>query len=170
MQKQQTIKCAFCKGIGKHPHFGSTCPVCKGKGKNTVVGPFMTCCDCCGSGQKRGTTLTCYTCGGLGVLPDTREIVAKARKEIEEAREEIEKEKEEFREKPLKVETKRLRKRPSETKEETRLSNAGRKKREAVENAIASYCNDCALGEGRECWDIECALAPYSPVAGTRSH
>lgn len=96
----EIIKCAFCKGKGKNPHFRGTCPVCKGRGKNQVSGKYMTCGDCRGSGQKRGTTLTCYDCGGLGVVPDTRETFIRAREEIKEAREEIAREAEELTEKP----------------------------------------------------------------------
>ena len=80
--EQQIIKCAFCKGEGKNPHFRGTCPVCKGKGKNQVTGRYMTCGDCHGSGQKRGTALTCYSCAGLGVIPDTREELRQAHQEI----------------------------------------------------------------------------------------
>lgn len=171
MNKVTTITCAFCQGTGNNPHFTGTCPVCKGKGENQIRGKFMTCRDCHGSGQKRGTTLTCYTCGGLGVIPDTREIVAKAREEIRKAREEMEKEREEFRETPsmkgneqekmekLKAENERLRKDLAKAKRDDTV------RVEAPESAIASYCEDCALGENRECWDIECALAPFSPVA-----
>lgn len=173
MNKVTTITCVFCKGIGENPHFTGTCPVCKGKGENQIRGKFMTCGDCRGLGQKRGTTLTCFTCGGLGIVPDTREIVAKAREEIRRAREEMEKERGEFQEKPkargddvameevkkLKAENERLQK---------RLSKADRgRKKDGVGSAIGSYCEDCVLGENKECWDIECALAPFSPVAKT---
>ena len=99
MSNHKIILCAFCQGSGKNPYFSGTCPVCKGKGKNAIVEPFMTCEDCRGLGKKRGTSLTCYSCGGLGVLPDTREVIRKARKEIKEAREEMDKERQEFREK-----------------------------------------------------------------------
>ena len=76
------VKCAFCKGTGDHPHFRGTCPVCKGRGENQIRGKVTSCRDCRGSGQKGGTTLTCFTCGGLGVVPDTREVIKKARAEI----------------------------------------------------------------------------------------
>lgn len=89
MLREQTIKCAFCQGTGENPHFTGSCPVCKGRGKNQIRGQVATCRDCRGSGQKRGTTLTCYSCGGIGMLPDTKEILKKAREEIREAREEI---------------------------------------------------------------------------------
>jgi len=90
--EQQTIKCAFCKGTGKNPHFTGTCPVCKGKKENLVTGRYMTCSDCRGSGQKGGTTLTCYGCAGLGVIPDTREELRRARKEIRKIHEEMDEE------------------------------------------------------------------------------
>ena len=160
----------------------------------------MTCRDCRGLGQKRGTTLTCYTCGGLGVLPDTREEVRRARREIRDAREEMARERParqrpephppassreasragamagggEFREKPeargneqeaidkLKEENERLRKGLSKAKSPPEVDR-GREKG-GMESAIGSYCEDCALGENKECWDIECALAPFSPV------
>lgn len=120
MPKQQTIKCVFCQGTGKHPHFGTTCPVCKGKGKNTIVGPFMSCRDCRGTGQKRGTSLTCYSCGGLGVVPDTSKIFRKAKKEIEEARKEMSKERQELQEKNQPAP-------PHEEKNERRSKNPGGK-------------------------------------------
>lgn len=87
--EQQTIRCAFCKGEGKNPHFTGTCPVCKGRGENQVTGKYMACGDCRGSGQKRGTSLTCYTCAGLGVIPDTREELRQARQEIRKIQEEM---------------------------------------------------------------------------------
>jgi len=96
-EQSRTIKCAFCKGTGENLHFKGTCPVCKGKGKNQITGKYMACSDCHGSGQKRGTTLTCYTCAGLGVIPDTREELRRARQEIRKVREEMEKEKDELR-------------------------------------------------------------------------
>lgn len=99
MTNQKTVICVFCQGTGKNPHFTGTCPVCKGKGKNTVVGPFAACKDCRGSGQKRGTTLTCFTCSGLGVVPDMRPVIKKAREEIKKAQEEMEEERRELREK-----------------------------------------------------------------------
>ena len=151
----KNIECAFCRGSGRNPHFGGTCPVCKGKGENQVKGEYMTCGGCRGSGQKRGTTLTCYICGGLGVVPGTREKKGK-----------------ELREKPLvkaserelienlKAENKRLQKRLSKAKSREKEAPAG-----GMEGAIALYCEDCVVGENKECWDIECALAPYSPVA-----
>jgi DnaJ-class molecular chaperone len=90
--QQQIIKCAFCKGTGTNPHFTGICPVCKGGGRNQITGKYMVCGHCRGSGQKRGTTLTCYTCAGLGVVPDTREELKKARQEIRKAWAEMEKE------------------------------------------------------------------------------
>lgn len=100
MLKQQTIKCAFCQGTGVNPHFTGSCPACKGRGENQIRGEVTSCRDCRGSGQKGGTTLTCFTCGGLGVVPDTREVIKKARAEIRKAREEMEKERRELRKKP----------------------------------------------------------------------
>lgn len=68
MFKQQTIKCAFCGGSGRHPYyFKPPCPVCKGKGENVLNGEIQRCKYCKGSGRKSTTTLTCYYCGGLGV-------------------------------------------------------------------------------------------------------
>lgn len=90
--EQQIIKCVFCKGEGKNPHFRGTCPVCKGRGKNQVIGKYMACGDCRSSGQKRGTTLTCYSCAGFGVIPDTREELRQARQEIRKIHEEMEEE------------------------------------------------------------------------------
>ncbi|MDP1760106.1 MAG: hypothetical protein Q8L01_01455 [Candidatus Woesebacteria bacterium] len=90
--EQQTIKCAFCKGTGENLYFKGTCPVCKGKGKNQITGKYMACGDCRSSGQKRGTTLTCYTCAGLGVIPDTREELRRARQEIRKVQGEMEEE------------------------------------------------------------------------------
>ena len=101
--EQQTIKCAFCKGTGKNPHFEGTCPTCKGKKENQVIGKYMACGDCRGSGQKRGTTLTCYTCAGLGVIPDTREELRQARQEIRKIHEDMEEERAQLREKQPKV-------------------------------------------------------------------
>jgi len=98
--EQQIIKCAFCEGGGKNPHFRGTCPVCKGKGKNEMTGKYVTCSSCRGSGQKKGTTLTCYDCGGLGVIPDTRETFRIAREGIEEAQKEMARERAELTEKP----------------------------------------------------------------------
>ena len=89
---QNTIKCAFCQGNGKHPHFRDTCPVCKGRGNHQILGKYMTCGDCRGSGQKSGTTLTCYNCAGLGVVPDVREMMQKARQEISKGRKMLEEE------------------------------------------------------------------------------
>jgi len=80
------IKCAFCKGTGDNPHYRATCPACKGKGSHQIAGKYMTCLDCRGSGQKGGTTLTCYTCTGVGVVPDVREELRQARKEIGKVR------------------------------------------------------------------------------------
>ena len=100
MNNRETIVCAFCKGTGKNPHFTGTCPVCKGKGENQITGKYMACGDCRSSGQKRGTTLTCYTCAGLGVIPDTREELRRARQEIRKVREEMEQEKQELYQKP----------------------------------------------------------------------
>ncbi len=86
------IKCAFCKGTGENPYFRQICPVCKGKGDNQLTGKHMTCTDCHGSGHKSGTTLTCYNCAGLGIVPDTREELKKARQEIGRAWQMIEEE------------------------------------------------------------------------------
>lgn len=67
--EQQTIKCAFCGGSGRHPYYlKPLCPVCKGKGENVVTGEVQRCKYCKGSGRKLTTTLTCYYCGGLGVV------------------------------------------------------------------------------------------------------
>lgn len=96
MQKEQTFKCAFCKGTGDNPYYHATCPVCKGGGKNQIVGPYMKCDECKGSGRKSGTTLTCFSCGGLGMTPDTREFLKQARKEMTEIKNEMEKEREEL--------------------------------------------------------------------------
>ena len=87
--KGENIRCAFCKGTGKNPHYNGNCPVCKGRRKNEVVGKYMPCSSCRGSGQKGGTTLACYDCGGLGIVPDTRETFRKAQEEIREAQEEM---------------------------------------------------------------------------------
>ena len=94
--EKQIIKCAFCKGEGKNPHFRGTCPVCKGKGGNQVTGSYMACSDCRSSGQKKGTTLTCYSCAGLGVIPDTRQELRQARQEIRKIQEEMEEERTEL--------------------------------------------------------------------------
>jgi DnaJ-class molecular chaperone len=87
------IKCAFCEGTGENPYFRQICPVCKGKGANRIAGKHMTCVDCHGSGRKSGTTLTCYSCAGLGIVPDVREILMEARREIGKARQMMEEEK-----------------------------------------------------------------------------
>jgi len=152
----KNIECGFCRGTGRNPHFRGSCPVCKGKGENQVKGEYMTCGDCRGSGQKRGTTLTCYICGGLGVVPGEEKPKA-----LGNERELIEN---------LKAENKRLQKRLSKAKSPPDLpagkAGADRsREKDGMESAIGSYCEDCVLGENKECWDIECALAPYSPVA-----
>jgi DnaJ-class molecular chaperone len=90
--QQRVIRCAFCRGTGHHPHYKATCPVCKGTGENRIVGEYMACADCHGSGRKSGTTLTCYTCSGLGVVPDIRKDLQKAREEIRRIQEEMEEE------------------------------------------------------------------------------
>jgi len=90
--QHELIKCAFCKGTGENPYFRHLCPVCKGKGENQIISKHRVCFDCHGSGHKGGTTLTCYNCTGLGVIPDSREELMEARREISKARKMMEEE------------------------------------------------------------------------------
>ena len=140
--EQQIIKCAFCKGEGKNPHFRGTCPVCKGKGKNQVTGRYMTCGDCHGSGQKRGTTLNCYTCAGLGVVPDTRQELRQARQEIRRIQEEMGEERTEFRGRQPKVNRKagRRRRQMQELVDKDTEENW----QEDQENEGGRFCQACA--------------------------
>ena len=94
--EQQIIKCVFCKGKGENPFYWGTCPVCKGRGKNEVTTPYIVCSECRGSGKKSGTTLTCFNCRGIGVVPDMREVIKKARKEISDIQKEMTEEKNEL--------------------------------------------------------------------------
>lgn len=136
MLKQQTIKCAFCQGTGKNPHFRGTCPVCKGRGKNQITGAYINCSDCRGSGRKLGTTLTCYSCGGLGVAPDRRAIIKRAKEEFKRGLAEMEEEREELKEK---MSTRQ----PSEKRNQ--LADR-RKVKEPIaeESGPTRYCQSCA--------------------------
>lgn len=89
MKGKEIIKCAFCAGRGTNPFYKGTCPVCKGRGKNEIIVPFVVCNECKGNGKKSGTTLTCFECRGIGVVPDTREDIEKARSEIREIKKEM---------------------------------------------------------------------------------
>lgn len=140
--EQQIIKCTFCKGEGKNPHFRGTCPVCKGRGKNQVTGKYMTCGDCSGSGQKKGTTLTCYSCAGLGVIPDTREELRQAHQEIRKVQVEMAEERAELAGRQPKVDRKSSRRKrqmqelvDEDTKEDWQT---------AQDNENTKFCQSCA--------------------------
>lgn len=162
MSKQQTIKCAFCKGTGDNPHYSGACPVCKGKGKNQVVGRYMTCDDCHGSGQKADTTLTCYHCGGLGMVADTREVISKAREEIKKAREEIAREIEEFQEKPVKKKPHSQRSARADAK---RVARKTAQEDLPGEDSKARFCQCCA-SEVTEASTVKICLDCFKKTRG----
>ena len=82
---QETVVCAFCKGIGTDPYDQlsslSKCGACDGTGKKRVATPHTTCAFCRGTGSYK--TFRCLICGGAGVVP----TLAARRKSVLNAKE-----------------------------------------------------------------------------------
>jgi DnaJ-class molecular chaperone len=68
---QETVVCAFCKGLGTDPYDQlsslSKCGACDGTGTKRVVTPHTPCVFCRGTGSYK--VFRCLVCGGAGVVP-----------------------------------------------------------------------------------------------------
>lgn len=75
MSKTATIRCAFCKGVGRDPFELlselAKCQVCGGRGKVTVVEPYVPCAHCKATGVSPGSRNVCTSCNGRGAISTT---------------------------------------------------------------------------------------------------
>ena len=69
-----SVPCAYCRGRGVDPKYGTRCTVCHAAGEVQVIPPVVTCLSCCASGRD-GAGLSCLACRGVGVVSVGKDAV-----------------------------------------------------------------------------------------------